>query len=40
MSRRPVVTDEAPAAIGTYSQAVEVDGGSPATARAGMIPVP
>jgi reactive intermediate/imine deaminase len=26
MSRRPVVTDEAPAAIGTYSQAVEVDG--------------
>lgn len=26
MSRRPVATDEAPAAIGTYSQAVEVDG--------------
>lgn len=26
MSRRPIATDDAPAAIGTYSQAVEVDG--------------
>jgi len=26
MSRRPIATDNAPAAIGTYSQAVEADG--------------
>ena len=26
MPRRPIVTDQAPAAIGTYSQAVEIDG--------------